>query len=179
MANLAMTDAIIRASGPLDADAIEEVRLAAWKVGFRGILPSEFLEALRSDPQQRRQSIQSRQQQRGADLVSVVEDRVVGWVSGGPTRDSDMNADCVRELYACYVHPEFWRHGLARALLHAALAELESDRPAVTTGWVLARNERMLKLMNSLGFEPDGAERYFDPGGRVPLLRIVRPGSRS
>jgi RimJ/RimL family protein N-acetyltransferase len=89
-----------------------------------------------------------------------------------------MNADSVRELYACYVHPAFWRHGLARALLLAALDKLDSDQPAVTTGWVLAQNERMLKLMSGLGFERDGAERYFDSGGLVPLVRIAKPRSR-
>jgi GNAT superfamily N-acetyltransferase len=178
MANLPMTDPIIRASEPADAEAIETVRIAAWKVGFQGILADAFLETLRGDARQRRESIQSRQLQNGADLVAVVEEHIVGWVSGGPTRDADLNAASV-ELYACYVHPEFWRHGLGRALLLAALEKLDGDRSAVTTGWVLARNERMLKLMRSLGFEPDGAERFFDSGGLARLVRTVRPRSRS
>lgn len=177
--NSVVVNPIIRQSMPTDADAIEEVRIAAWKIGFRGILPKAILDTLQSQPHHRRQLIDSRQLLNGADLVSVIESKVVGWISGGPTRDSGMNAETTREIYACYVHPDYWRHGLARALMLAALDILERDNAAGTTAWVLARNDRMLRLTSSLGFEPDGAERYFDASGQVPLVRIVRSRLRS
>jgi GNAT superfamily N-acetyltransferase len=178
MSNTGLLTVLIRDSNPTEADAIEQLRLAAWRSGFRGILPDHFLAAARGDPNGRRQLIESRQRDDGVDLVCVVDGEIVGWVSGGPTRDVDLDARAIRELYACYVQPPHWGRGLARGLLNAALEALEREQIIATTGWVLSANARMLKVMSGFGFEPDGGVRTFDAGVPVPLVRIRRPRLR-
>jgi hypothetical protein len=37
---------LIRAAGPEDADFIGEIRVAAWKLAYRGFMPDAFLDAL-------------------------------------------------------------------------------------------------------------------------------------
>ena len=118
--------------------------------------------------------IESRQSDDGVDLVCVVDDEIVGWLSGGATRDEDLQHSAVREIYACYVHPLHWRRGIARRLFQAALEKLEQGTTVGTTAWVLSDNLRIRALLSSFGFEVDGAQRSFDAGVPVSMVRLFR-----
>jgi GNAT superfamily N-acetyltransferase len=57
-----------------------------------------------------------------ADLVAIVDDAIVGFISGGPRRDNDIDAEL--EIYVIHVLPEHRGHGVGGALWTEACARL-------------------------------------------------------
>ncbi|MEI2689558.1 MAG: diaminopimelate epimerase [Anaerolineae bacterium] len=74
-----------------------------------------------------------------------------GW-SSAPSAIQDVDAQRVGEIYALYVHPEFWRHGCGAALGRArAKEELLSQGLAEITLWVLRSNQRARSFLRGAG----------------------------
>lgn len=164
----------IRPCLPTDAEAVESLRIASWQAGFSGILPDRFLQGLTGDIERRRLDTVERGKI-GVDLVAFLDDELVGWASGGPNRDADMNPQYCAEMYSCYIKPGHWRSGIGRELVVQALDALERRQPQQITAWILCDNIRSRELAHSLGFSPDGTERIYDDAGiAVAMVRYAR-----
>jgi len=130
---------MIRPATPNDALAIATIHVRAWQSAYDGVFPPEFLERLsiehRTEFWQRELS-----EDRSIVLVAEKEGSVAGWISGGYSRDAD--ALGVSEVYAVYVQPALWRHGIGRQLM----GSIEKRFPAATdvTLWVLDKNRRAI-----------------------------------
>ncbi|TWP49962.1 GNAT family N-acetyltransferase [Lentzea tibetensis] len=134
-----------------DAEAIAEVHTRTWQVGYRGVLPDEFLDAM--DWRQRVEPWR-RNLENGTVHVAVAGP-VVGFIAMGPAR----GVPDTYELYAIYVRPESWGTGAAD--------ELIAVLPAQTTVlWVLAENPRARRFYERHGFVLDGETRVDTIGGR-------------
>jgi len=164
---------IIRAATTDDADAIAAIHVEGWRAAYAGILPDFFLSQL-SIP--RRAEFWKREIAEGKNLVRVAvhDGTVLGWISGGPSRDEDTQ-DAL-EIYALYVAPQCWRHGVGQRLTHAALEEFV--RPQVlTTLWVLENNTPALEFYRVLGFTPDEGSKEISIGGvAVREIRLLKKG---
>ena len=79
------------------------------------------------------------------------------------------------ELYALYVHPDWWSTGTGRALLDRALARTTAAGYADIVLWVLRDNARARRFYERAGFSPDGASNVLDGLGGVEELRYQRP----
>ena len=150
------------------------VQLAGWRAGFAGIVPvaleptEEFL-ARRTrdglaDPARR-------------FVVAELDGAVRGWCGFGPTRDDDEGPG-VGEIYTLFVEPGAWRHGLGRAALTAALAELSACGFGDATVWSFAANARANAFYERLGFARDAAaERRDERLGDAVIVRYRRPAA--
>lgn len=149
---------LVRAGVPDDARALAEIHVRAWQVGYRGLLPDSLLDslspALRLPRWQERLASQSQQV-----WVAELDGQIAGWLVIGPQRDQDVDARRVGEIYALYVHPEFWRHGCGAALMARAKEELLSRGLTEITLWVLRSNQRARYFYEAQGFQPDGASK--------------------
>lgn len=104
----------------------------------------------------------------------VEDDRVCGFTTVGPSRDSDRGD--VGELYAIYVHPNCWGGGIGRALIRAARRRLVEGSASEAILWVLDGNERAERFYRMDGWLPDGQRRRQDVHGiEVDELRYVTP----
>lgn len=156
----------IRAASPEDAGAVDTVRTVGWRHAYRGVIPNAVLDGMAPDPQRRRRQLANPGPD-GFDYLAESGGKVVGWVSAGPVRDSDLPTSA-QEVYACYVHPDQWGHGIGATLITAALETL-TGRPGVwkVVLWVLEGNVRARRFYERHGFIPDGTRRLLPPG-RVP-----------
>ena len=157
---------IIREARPGDAEAIALVQVAAWQAAYRGIVPDEHLDRL---DWRERAAVRRGQLERAGDdgvrvHVNLSAGTVVGFVATGPDRDEDPRAARGQEVYALYVAPSAWGHGLGRALLERAIADVPVGVPV--TLWVLAGNARARAFYERVGFVSDGAEKLVPIGGR-------------
>lgn len=156
----------VRAAGVEDAEAIASVHTRTWQVGYRGILPDEFLDAM--DWRQRVEGWR-RNIENGTVFVAnsgFVADSgpVVGFIAMGPARV----VPDTYELYAIYVRPESWGSGAADELI-----SLLPSQTAVL--WVLADNPRARRFYERHGFVLDGETRVETLGGReVTEVRYTR-----
>jgi GNAT superfamily N-acetyltransferase len=155
-----------------DARAIAHVHVASWWVAYGGQLSERFLRRLSVD--ERSRTWRSRIAAKRADECVLVAERgedVVGFASGGPTRDKDDDPRRVGEVYAVYMAPEEWGRGGGRRLLDAATQALTSAGFLDASLWVLASNDRARGFYEHLGWRHDGAEKEERFGDRVTELR--------
>jgi ribosomal protein S18 acetylase RimI-like enzyme len=154
----------MRNARPDDAKAIATIHVRAWQVAYQGIVPSSYLGELSID--QREQGWRQRLE-RGAATVLLAEenDQTLGWISVGKSRDADA-VSTTGELYALYVAPEYWRHGVGRQLWSESTGHLRDAGFTEATLWVLRDNSRARGFYGSHGFAEDaGIEKTVQLGG--------------
>ena len=139
-----------------DAAAVETIRIEAWRVAYRGILPPADLDAMPIDASRWRARFESPP----AGWTSFVAERdssLIGFAAMGPSRDEPH----VGELYAIYVDPEDWSSGAGRALIVRAEEQL-ARAYSLATLWVLTGNARARRFYELAGWRPDGSVKAED-----------------
>lgn len=157
----------LRRAEPADAPAVAEVHVRTWQAAYPGLIPQDYLDALR--PEDR---LGQWEQALGAapwPAVVVAEDdgRVVGFTSFGPSRDEDADPAEVGEVQTVYLDPAHWGHGDGAELLGAAVDELRRAGFRRATLWVLDTNARARGFYEHLGWQADGATMRHDWGAFV------------
>jgi ribosomal protein S18 acetylase RimI-like enzyme len=100
-------------------------------------------------------------------------------LSGGPSRDDDGSVS-TGEVWAIYIHPDYWRGGVGSALMTAALQRLADDGYSEAVLWVFEANGRARGFYERFGWRPDGASAIFERGGGQAVeIRYRRPISPS
>ena len=155
---------VIRAAGPADAERIAEINVRSWRAAYDGIVPRAILDGMEVEP--RRLTWLGRIADLGQRslLVAELDGRVEGYVLAGPARDHDV-PDVAGEVYAIYVDPSAWRHGLGRALLDAASDELRAGGFDPLVLWVVTANVAGRRFYEACGWRPDGSSRPIDFDG--------------
>jgi len=172
-----ITRAAVRRATLADADAIARVHVDSWQAAYLGLIPVPVLNDLSVD----RRALHWRRILGGhttpgsRTLVLVGDDAVVGFASVGPTRDEDDHPRAVGEVYALYLSPPAWGHGLGGQLFDAALDDLEGRRFVTVTVWVLEGNARARRFYELHSFDLDGARRPVPVGATtLPEIRYRR-----
>jgi GNAT superfamily N-acetyltransferase len=141
-----------------DATAVETIRVQAWRVAYRHILPPAELDAFPLDPSRWRGRFET-PPEGWATFVAEQDATVIGFAAIGPSRDERG----IGELYAIYVDPGCWSRGAGRALIARAEQQLALAY-ATGTLWVLTANDRARRFYELAGWLPDGqvkAEQIF------------------
>jgi GNAT superfamily N-acetyltransferase len=150
-----MTDSVesiismIRAATLDDARAIAEVHVAAWRAGYRGLMPDAYLAELSVDD--------------GETVVLIARgDPIDGFVAFNPEK---------AEIGALYVNPPRFRTGVGTALLEAVHERLAGKPEAVL--WVLEGNDAARAFYERHGYESDHATALHEPSGALQV-RMAR-----
>jgi GNAT superfamily N-acetyltransferase len=117
-------------------------------------------------------------------VVAADGQEIVGYASFGPELDvfapwphpmspAGRQGE-VAELYALYVHPEWWSTGTGRSLMDHVLAKVSRAGFPNVMLWVLERNARARRFYERAGFRPDGASHVLDGLGGVIEIRYRR-----
>jgi ribosomal protein S18 acetylase RimI-like enzyme len=140
----------VRLATPDDADAIERVRTDTWRATYRGHMPDAVLDSLGYDGSLRREYM-LRQRPELFTLVAEHDGEVVGFCSGGPSREVDPVHP--GEIYAIYVLPEHQGHGHGSALIRAGARELVARGWDGMLIWVLRENAPSRQFYERMGGE--------------------------
>ena len=170
-----LDEVTIRVATERDASGIALVHVRSWQEAYAGIVPDAYLASL--DAGERTAQWVRYLREGPADeirtWVALAADRVVGFVTVGPSRDEDA-ARGDQEIFSIYLDPGTWGHGVARDLMRTVIAAV-GEKTTVTL-WVLADNERARHFYRRHGFQADGVERYDDIGGESLLEVRYRRG---
>lgn len=162
----------LRAATSDDAPSVARVHVRAWQVGYRGLLPDDYLDGLRPEERAVRYNFGSSEPHDPLTVVAVAGLSIIGFATIGAAGDETPS---VGELLALYVEPDSWGRGIGRALLvegRRRLAQRGFDDAVV---WVLRGNERAMRLYRSDGWVIDGTERRETAWGvDVDELRCIR-----
>ena len=155
----------LRPAQPDDAIAVAQVHVRAWQVGYRNLLPDEYLDGLRPEERAQRYNFANPDPLKPTTTVAVVDGEIRGFATTAPARDRD--ATDSGELWALYVDPERWGRGIGAALLAVARARLLDLGFRRAVLWVIAGNARAERFYRSDGWAPDGQRRTESVWGAV------------
>lgn len=163
----------VRLAVPVDAPALAKVHVDAWRAAYRGLVPNErlaklsyargaenFLRSMREGPE---------------EIYAVEEERVVvGFLTLGPCRDVDLDAETVGEIWGIYLAPEHWRLGIGTRLCRHGEAILAARGCRSVILWVFAENTRARRFYEAMGYAPDGVTKQRDFGIPLEVVRYRR-----
>jgi ribosomal protein S18 acetylase RimI-like enzyme len=164
---------ILRTAQPADAPAVAAVHVRSWQVAYRGLLPDEYLDALRPEERAGRYTFGELEPHQPETVVAVERGTICGFATTGPCDDDDRRG--AGELLALYVDPHRWDCGIGRALIQEARVRLARDGFQEAGLWVLAGNARAERFYRSDGWTADGSRRSDEVWGlTVDELRYTR-----
>lgn len=148
-----MSDITVRQAKVEDAAGIAEVHVKGWQSAYRGQISDSYLDSL-SITEGWKDQIKS--SEKGSFiLVAINNNKVVGWCTGGKSKDEDSTQD-TGEIYAIYVHPNFIGKGAGSKLMESGLNLLRKDGYKRATLWVLDTNEKTRKWYEDKGWKVEG-----------------------
>jgi GNAT superfamily N-acetyltransferase len=139
------------------------VHVRGWQEGYGGLLPDDYLAALRPEDRAARYTFDDTSTESASVLLALDGDAVRGFAMIGSVRD--VEDPRVGELWALYVDPAWWGHGVGRRLMAAARARLAARGFTQAVLWLLAGNERAAAFYAADGWRPDGAGRQHEVWG--------------
>jgi GNAT superfamily N-acetyltransferase len=136
---------------------VARVHVRSWQAAYRGLLPAEYLEALKPEDRAARYVFENPDPTKPFTIVAEDNGIITGFATTAPARDAD--AQGCGELYALYVDPDYWNRGIGADLIKAARARLVELGFQQATLWVMKGNARAERFYAIDGWEPDGHER--------------------
>jgi GNAT superfamily N-acetyltransferase len=165
---------LIRSAQPDDALDVARVHVRSWQTGYHGLLPAAYLDQLRPEERAQRYDFATQDIRKPATLVAVDENRVCGFATTAPARDTESPDQ--GELCALYVDPDKWGCGAGTALIVAARARLFEQGYRYANLWLLAGNARAARFYRKDGWLPDGQSRIEQVWGiTINEIRYQRP----
>lgn len=163
---------IIRRATPDDALAVATVHVRAWQDGFRGLIPDDYLDALRPEDRAAHYDFGASDPALPATLVAVRDGAIHGFATIGPSPETDAPSG---QLHALYVEPTAWGRGIGRRLIAEARAQLHARGFREAVLWVLVGSTRAQRFYRLDGWRPDDCERTEELWGtRVHDIRFRR-----
>ena len=164
----------LRQAKPGDELSVAQVHVRSWQLAYLRLLPDEYLDALEPADRAARYTFADADPSRPLTVVAVNEHQICGFTTIGRCRDRDVSHG--GELYAIYVHPDWWDRGVGRVLIHDARRRLAEQGFSDAALWVLVGNERAERFYRTDGWGPDGQRRLHDVQGiTVDEIRYRRP----
>jgi GNAT superfamily N-acetyltransferase len=159
----------IRRAQPEDARELAQVHVDSWQAAYRGVVPDSFLQSF---TYQRREDAFRKALLAGQEETYLLEedDRPVAILTIGASRDADLDAGRVGELWGIYITPDRWRRGIGTGLVREAERMLRSRGYSEIVLWVLEGNADARRFYEAMGFAPDGASKIVQLG--VPLKAV-------
>lgn len=167
-----------------DADALAAAHIEGWRVGYRDLLPDEFLDAPEFAAERLdrwRRWVWCEWSPQSQMFAVEVDGRVVGMGHAGPARtvaECDQShpngtsfSTTTGEVYGFYVHPDAWGSGAATELMRTCEAFLRAAGFADAVLWVLRDNPRARAFYEKAGWTASGRDALWEgpsTGSRIP-----------
>jgi len=169
----ASSGVLLHQATPNDNDSVARVHVRSWQQAYRGLLPDHYLDALDPVDRASRYTFGDMRSDGPVTTVAVVEGVVCGFATTG--RCHDPATPDVGELFAIYVDPEWWNHGIGQILIHDARDRLAAVGCPEVVLWVLVGNARAESFYRRDGWSTDGQRRVEEVHGvSVDELRYRR-----
>jgi GNAT superfamily N-acetyltransferase len=162
---------LIREATTRDARAIARVQVRGWQIGYKGIVPDEYLARFSVQDFTNRWLTNLAEPVHIQHLVAELEDETVaGWAAFGANQ-GELPPE-IGELGGLYVDPDHWDAGIGGALLAEAERGLIGEGYERAVLWTLEANSRTRQFYERRGWTHDGATQPHRSG--VTVVRYVK-----
>ncbi|MQA10577.1 MAG: GNAT family N-acetyltransferase [Pseudonocardiaceae bacterium] len=161
----------LRDATPADAHAIADVLVRSWRAAYRGLLPDDVLAGLSiRDREQFWSDVLTARPPHTRTVVATIASAIVGFAATGPPLVPADRADpTLGDLYALYLAPDVWRHGIGTQLHATALDGLRSCGFTHAGLWVLDTNEPAQRFYHRHGWTDTGRSQLDQGPGGIEL----------
>ena len=149
----------IRSAVVADAPEIARIHISAWQVGYKGIMPNDFLNSLCVEERSKQWHMALSKKSPGINLVGGRDESIEGFCVYGPSRDNDMAGKDVGELVALNIDPDCWGYGLGTSFVKHVISDSKKRNWNSLTLWVIEQNHMARKLYEAQGFTLEGSEK--------------------
>ena len=151
---------MIRKAVQDDIPAIAALHIEGWKAAYGGIVDQAYLDSLTVEG---RIADWTGWLASGESEVFLAEEGgspagfvVIGRTKTPPPGSSPIRPSHSGEIYALYLHPDFWRKGIGTALIKHAACELKERKHSAICLWVLDANVRAKAFYEKMGGQKIG-----------------------
>ncbi len=160
----------IRRAANADIPAIAHIINEAWKAGYAGIVPQQYLDAMREADKAKRLREGIARMPHMRYYVLCIDGVPAGTANLHRTQDDDLPD--AAEFSFFYFLPALWRRGYGSLLLGRLMHDAAEAGFHRLCCWVLEGNRRAVAFYESRGLPPDGARQTVSIGGAA--LETVR-----
>lgn len=133
-------------------------------------MPDSHLDSL--DYERRGQRFRESLAQRAEESYLAEQDgEVVGFLTLGGCRDTDVDQKTTGEIWGIYLAPAHWRRGAGTSLCRYGERILKARGYRSATLWVFAANDSARRFYEAMGFKADGASKTLNPGAPLEAVR--------
>ena len=140
-----------------DCKAIGELYTAAWKEGYKGLLPQKYLDELTPDKINRVID--------DGSFVVLDGERIAAHCHARAADEPEWRG--WGEIHTMYTHPDYWRNGYGTAVFKRAEEWLYERGFNEVYLYVLEGNERAKRFYKAQGFFPNGGTLCCEIGGVI------------
>lgn len=151
---------MIRKATQDDIPTIAALHIEGWKGAYGGIVDQAYLDSLTVE--KRIKDWQGWLAAEESEVFLAEEDgKPAGFVVIGRTKTPPPGSSPIRpshsgEIYALYLHPDFWRKGIGTTLIKHAARELKERKHSTVCLWVLDANVRARAFYEKMGGQKIG-----------------------
>jgi ribosomal protein S18 acetylase RimI-like enzyme len=156
-----------------DAAAIARVRVAAWRAGYRGLVPDAYLDRPNFEDAQALHLYAALRDITDQAQVSLAElaGQIAGYCAYGACGDASSQPSH-GGIYDLFVHPDAWRCGVGRELLAYATEHFSRQGFIAASLFVYEANARGRAFYQHAGWHADGHREMDErPEFALPVLR--------
>lgn len=164
-----MSEVVVRPAESKDAEGIAMVHVKGWQSTYRGQIPDTYLDGMSIEQKTEswKKQLDSQKEDTYA-IVAQVDGQIVGWSTGGVSRDEDVSKNW-GELYAIYVLPNYQNLGVGSKLMSQALHMLKRFGYGKATLWVLDTNQETRSWYEHKGWRIEGQTKIEKHSGGFDL----------
>lgn len=149
---------MLRNATPEDAEAIGQIKVAAWRAAYQEFIPADFLAGI--NPADNLDSLRERLSAQGPEFtISVAETdkKVVAFsIIGKPRYPAALHT---MELWALNVIPEYWQLGIGSKLVARAADYSKQHGFDSIELWCISGNRPAQLAYHKAGFVASGQQR--------------------
>ena len=149
---------IVREMIEADCKAIGELYAAAWKEGYKGLLPQHVLDCMTPERYEVRARVNGFLD--GGSFVATEDGRIVAHCHARAANEPEMQG--WGEIHTLYTLPEYWRRGYGSAVFGRAERWLAEQGFRDVYLYVLEGNERAERFYKAQGYFPNGDTLCFE-----------------
>lgn len=155
---------LIRPATHDDLSSLAAIHLASKRKGESGIIDSAYLAAMSAQEYQEKWHGFVADPDSQQDILFINKDTPAGLISYGALRTAPAGMSKIRplyssEIYAIYVHPDYFKQGLGTALLKQAVIHLKEQKHQSLCLWALKKNKRACAFYEAFGGQRVGKKK--------------------
>ena len=154
---------IVRKMTESDCKAIGELYAAAWKEGYKGLIPQDHLDRITPEKFEVRSHVNGFLDE--GSFVAVEGERIVAHCHARAADEPKMRG--WGEIHTLYTHPACWRRGYGTAVFKRAEQWLSEQGFKDVYLYVLDGNERAERFYKAQGYFPNMDTLCCDLGGVI------------